>query len=332
MKKIFLFIIVLVMPFVYGQNIRFEGVVLDSEKAPLEMANVMAVNQTSKAMDAYAITTDKGKFVLNLKANASYVIKLSYIGMQNKEILVSTKSENMVQNITMESGGIELAGVEIVREMPVSIKGDTIVYNTDSFKTGEERKLEDVFKKLPGFEVSSDGQIQVEGKQVRKLFVDGKPFMEGDTKLGSKNIPSDAVDKVQVMRNFNEVSQMKGIENNNDDIAINIKLKKGKDKFWFGDISAGAANDRGYIVNPKLFYYSPKTSINTIVNLNNIGEVSLTSADFFRITGGARNTIGRNGTSLNLNRNFFGLSGGDNVAKMTDKFGALNLNHSFSKK
>lgn len=57
--------------------------------------------------------------------------------------------------------------------MPVSIKGDTIVYNTDSFKTGEERKLEDVFKKLPGFEVSSDGQIQVEGKQVKKLFVDG---------------------------------------------------------------------------------------------------------------------------------------------------------------
>ena len=90
------------------------------------------------------------------------------------------------------------------------------------------QKLEDVFKKLPGFEVSSDGQIQVEGKQVRKLFVDGKPFMEGDTKLGSKNIPSDAVDKVHVMRNFNEVSQLKGIENNNDDIAINIKLKKGK--------------------------------------------------------------------------------------------------------
>ena len=67
------------MPFVYGQNVRFEGIVLDSEKAPLEMANVMAVNQTSKAMDAYAITSDKGKFVLNLKSNTSYIVKLSYI-------------------------------------------------------------------------------------------------------------------------------------------------------------------------------------------------------------------------------------------------------------
>jgi len=332
MKKLLVCFALLLFATGYAQNVRFEGIVLDTGKAPLEMANVMAVNQTSKAMDAYAITSDKGKFILNLKANTLYTIKLSYIGMQNKEISVNTKSENIIQNITMESGGIELAGVEIVREMPVSIKGDTIVYNTDSFKTGEERKLEDVFKKLPGFEVSSDGQIQVEGKQVRKLFVDGKPFMEGDTKLGSKNIPSDAVDKVQVMRNFNEVSQMKGIENNNDDITINIKLKKGKDKFWFGDLSGGLANNKGYIFNPKLFYYSPKTSVNTIVNLNNIGEVSLTSADFFRITGGARNTIDRNGTSLNFNRNFFGLSGGDNVAKMTDKFGAINLNHSFSKK
>lgn len=332
MRKILVFIALIAVSISYAQNIKLEGLVQDKQNIPLEMANVMAVNQTTKAMDAYAITTDKGKFILNLKPNTTYVLKLSYLGMQNKEVTVATLTQNMVQNITMEAGGIELDGVEIVREMPVSIKGDTIVYNTDSFKTGEERKLEDVFKKLPGFEVTGDGQVQVEGKKVTKLFVDGKPFMEGDTKLGSKNIPSDAVDKVQVLRNFNEVSQMKGLENNNDDIAINIKLKKGKDKFWFGDVSGGLANDKGYIFNPKVFYYSPKTSINSIVNFNNIGEVSLTSADFFRINGGARNTIGRNGTSLTLNRNFFGLSGGDNVAKASDKFGTININHSVSKK
>lgn len=332
MRKILVFLALVLVSICNAQNIRMDGLVQDKANQPLEMANVMAVNQTTKAMDAYAITTDKGKFTLNLKANTNYVIKLSYLGMQNKEVTLTTGAENMLKNITMEAGGIELNGVEIVREMPVSIKGDTIVYNTDSFKTGEERKLEDVFKKLPGFEVMSDGQVQVEGKKVAKLFVDGKPFMEGDTKLGSKNIPSDAVDKVQVLRNFNEVSQMKGLENNNDDIALNIKLKKGKNKFWFGDVSGGLANDKGYIFNPKIFYYSPKTSINSIVNFNNIGEVSLTSSDFFRITGGARNTIGRNGTSLSLNRNFFGLSAGDNVAEASDKFGTLNINHSVSKK
>jgi len=149
----------------FAQNIRFEGVVLESGKAPLEMANIMAVNQATKGMDAYAITNDKGRFVLNLKANATYTIKLSYIGMQNKEITVTTKAENMTQNITMEPGGIQLDGVEIVREMPVSIKGDTIVYNADSFKSGTERKLEDVLKKLPGVEVNADGEVEVEGKK-----------------------------------------------------------------------------------------------------------------------------------------------------------------------
>ena len=332
MKNQYLFLFFFITSFSFAQSIKFEGLITDSKAAGLEMANVMAINKATKAMDAYAITNDKGKFLLNLKPNTAYNIKISYLGMQNKELEITTTSENSIKSIALEEGGIELDGVEIVREMPVSIKGDTIVYNTDSFKTGEERKLEDVFKKLPGFEVMADGQVQVEGKRVTKLFVNGKPFMEGDTKLGSKNIPSDAVDKVQVLRNFNEVSQMKGLENNNDDIALNIKLKKGKDKFWFGDLSAGLANDKGYIFNPKVFYYSPKTSINSIVNLNNIGEVSLTSADFFRINGGARNTIGRSGTSLNLNRNFFGLSGGDNVAKANDKFGTLNVNHSVSKK
>jgi hypothetical protein len=82
---------------------------------------------------------------LNLKPNSTYVIKLSYLECKIKETVV-TKAENMMQNITMESGGIELDGVEIVREMPVSIKGIPIVYNTDSFKTGEERKLEDVLR------------------------------------------------------------------------------------------------------------------------------------------------------------------------------------------
>jgi hypothetical protein len=146
MKKILVLIALVVVSISYAQNIRLEGTVQDKAKLSLEMANVMAVNQTTKAMDAYAITTDKGKFSLNLKTNTTYVIKLSYLGMQNKEVTVTTLAENMEQNITMESGGIELDGVEIVREMPVSIKGDTIVYNTDSFKTGEERKLEDVFK------------------------------------------------------------------------------------------------------------------------------------------------------------------------------------------
>jgi len=338
MKKFTLLFILLISFVSFSQNIRFEGIVLESGKSPLEMANIMAMNQTNKAMDAYAITNDKGKFYLNLKPNTTYTIKLSYIGMQNKEISISTKSENITQNISMEPGGIELEGVEIVREMPVSIKGDTIVYNADSFKTGTEKKLEDVLKKLPGVEVNADGEVEVEGKKVTKLMVEGKDFFDGDTKLGVKNIPADAIDKIQVLRNYNEIGQLKGLENNEENVAMNIKLKDGKKNFWFGDMTAGggpgekvnkAKLDR-YIVNPKVFYYNPKFSLNVISNFNNIGELPLTIQDYFKMTGGFRGMMKKGGSSFNVATNDLGISGlrNNRAKEIETKFGATNFSYS----
>lgn len=321
----------------FAQNIRLEGIVSEDGKAPLEMANIMAINQITKGMDAYAITNDKGKYALNLKANTLYTIKLSYVGMANKSVEFKTSTTNSINNFSMEAGGLELEGVEIVREMPVSIKGDTIIYNADSFKNGTERKLEDVIKKLPGMEVTADGGVEVEGKKVQKLLVDGKPFFDGDTKLGLKNIPADAIDKVQVLRNYNEISGLKGVENNQDDVAINIKLKKGKKNFWFGDVSAGIGvgnqSDR-HIINPKLFYYSPKYSINLLANFNNIGELPLTFQDYFKFTGGFRNMSRKGGSIFNVSDNNLGISLlRNNRAKEIDtKFGATNFSYNPSKK
>jgi len=335
--KIFLFLFsILFASYSFSQNIRFEGVILDNTKAPLEMANVMAMNQGTKAMDSYAITNDKGKFILNLKPNVTYSIKLSYLGMQNKEITITTQSQNIVQNITMETGGIELEGVEIVREMPVSIKGDTIVYNADSFKTGTERKLEDILKKLPGVEVNADGEIEVEGKKVTKLMVEGKDFFDGDTKLGVKNIPADAIDKIQVLRNYNENSILKGVENNQDNVAMNIKLKDGKKNFWFGDMTAGTGvghDDERYLVNPKLFYYSPKYSVNIISNFNNIGELPLTVQDYFKFTGGFRSMMAKGGSSFNVSSNDLGISllRNNRAKEIETQFGATNFAYNVNK-
>ncbi len=317
----------------FSQTIKVDGVISDPTSHPVEMANVMAVNQATKAMDAYSITNGSGKYSLNLKANSKYTIKISFLGLKSKEIEVVTTTENLNKNIKLEDGSIELDNVEIIREMPVSIKGDTIIYNADSFKTGTERKLEDIIKKLPGVEISDDGQIQVEGKVVSQMMVDGKKFFEGDTKLGSKNIPADAVDKIQVLRNFTDVSQLKGLENSSDDVAINIKLKKGKTKFWFGDVSAGTDFVDRYIVNPKIFYYSPKTSVNVISNFNNIGDVPFSNRDFYRLTGGSRNTMGRSGTSFNVSSNDLGISTqkDDRAQNIENKFGAFNVSQQMTK-
>jgi hypothetical protein len=336
MKKLPYLVLLLLTTVSFSQNIRFDGVILDSNKTPLEMANVMAMNSDAKTMDSYAITNDKGKFVLNLRPNTKYSIKISYLGMKNKEVAMATANQNMTQSIVMDSGGIELEGVEIVREMPVSIKGDTIVYNADSFKSGTERKLEDVLKKLPGVEVNADGEIEVEGKKVTKLMVEGKDFFDGDTKLGVKNIPADAIDKIQVLRNFNENSILKGVENNQDNVAMNIKLKSGKKNFWFGDMTAGIGVglvDSRYIINPKLFYYSPKYSINVISNFNNIGELPLTIQDYNKLTGGFRGMMSKGGSSFNITSNDLGISllRNNRAKEIETQFGAANFSYNVNK-
>ena len=317
----------------YSQSVKFDGFITDTKALPLEMANVMAVNQATKAVDAYCITNDKGRFQMALKPNATYAIKVSYIGYKALEITINTTTETINKILTLEEGTM-LDQVEIVREMPVSIKGDTIVYNADSFKSGTERKLEDVLKKLPGVEVNADGEIEVEGKKVSKLMVEGKDFFDGDTKLGVKNIPADAIDKIQVLRNYNENSILKGVENNQDNIAMNIKLKSGKKNFWFGDVNAGGGFDDKekfdrYVVNPKLFYYSPKYSINLISNFNNIGELPLTIQDYFKFTGGFRNMMSKGGSNFNVSSNDLGISLlRNNRAKAIDtKFGATNFSY-----
>jgi hypothetical protein len=217
--------------------------------------------------------------------------------------------------------------------MPVTIKGDTIVYNADSFKNGSERKLEDVLEKLPGVEINEDGQVEIEGKVVNKLMVNGKDFFDGDTKIATKNIPSNAVDKIQVLRNYSEVGQLSSVTNNKDNFALNIKLKEGKENFWFGSINSGggySAEDKElYLLQPKLFYYSPKVTFNFIGDINNIGEVVLTPRDLRNFGGGFRAPSRGSGTNIDLGSNSLGfLTNQNNALSVENILAASNFSWS----
>ena len=325
-----IFIMLLCAASITFAQVRVEGVVKDSIGSSLELANVIAINKETKAMASYAITNDKGKFKLDLEKNNTYTVQVSYIGMETLSEEITTQETNIAKDFTLKTD-TALAAVELTYEMPVTISGDTLVYNADSFKDGTERKLEDVLKKLPGVEINEDGQIEVEGKVVNKLMVDGKDFFDGDSKLATKNIPSNAVDKVQVLRNYSEVGQLRGVTNNQDNVAINIKLKEGKKSFWFGDITAGAGSSPDkelYLVQPKLFYYSPKYSVNIIGDMNNTGEVALTNRDLRNFGGGFRRPSQSSGTSINLGDN--GLRGLTNIAdaqEVDTKLGAANFSY-----
>ena len=314
----------------HGQ-VRLEGVVRDSLENPLELANVIAIDQETGGMESYGITNAEGRFRLELGENGTYEIQISYVGMKTLKETLSVQAEDISREFTLTSENA-LDEVELVYTMPVTVNGDTLVYNADSFNTGTERKLEDVLENLPGVEINEDGQIEVEGKVVNKLMVNGKDFFDGDTKLATKNIPSKAVDKIQVLRNYSEVGQLSGVTNNQDNVAMNIKLKEGKENFWFGNITAGAgaSPDKAlYLAQPKLFYYSPKYSLNFIGDLNNTGEVALTRRDIRNFGGGFRAPSRSSGTNINLGDNSLNfLTTEANALEIENKLGSANFSYS----
>ncbi|MBE0423075.1 MAG: carboxypeptidase-like regulatory domain-containing protein [Lutibacter sp.] len=330
MKKFTTFLITILFPvIIFSQSVKLEGIVKDKSDKLLEMANVIAFKKGTNILQSYSITDSKGNYRLSLNQNEEYTLKVSYLGFNTKsvEISVGKSAADMSENIVLEESNESLNEVQITYEMPVKIVGDTIVYNADSFTSGKEKKLGDVLKKLPGIDIDDNGEVEVEGKKVQKVLVEGKEFFDGDSKLATQNIPASAIDKVQVLKNYNEVSGMRGVTNNEDNIVINIKLKQGKKRFWFGEVNAGAGDNEKYAAKPKLFYYSPEKSINLLADFNNIGEAPFTMRDYFRFTGGLRSGMGGSGTSFNVSSGGLGFLTAQNnrAQEITSKFGALNF-------
>ena len=329
-KNIFIFFLLLSLTS-YGQ-VKLEGIVKDSLKAPLESASLVAIDQKTNNLESYVLTDINGKYKLNLKNNSNYKIQVSFIGLRTINENLDTKEADILKDFVLRS---DIALDEVIVKMPVVVRGDTLIYDADSFKNGSERKLEDIIDKLPGVEINESGQIEVEGKVVNKLMVNGKDFFDGDTKIGTKNIPSSAVDKIQVLRNYAEVGQLSGVRNNQNNFAINIKLKQGKESFWFGNVTAGAGDspdEKLYLVQPKLFYYNPKYSINFISDLNNIGEVALSRRDIRGFGGGFNAPSRQSGTSINLGDNSLNfLTNQRNALKIENKLATMNFSYSPNK-
>ncbi len=269
----------------FSQEREIKGQVRDSLKQPVVFANLMA--ETINAPDippVFAMSGEDGSYKIRLLKKISYQITVLSMGYEKYVFRVDSLSGDLEKNIVLKEAKNQLDEVVITADMPVKVTQDSIVYKTDRFKTGEERKLKDVLKKLPGVEVSKTGQVTVMGKKVSKVLVEGKEFFGGGTKLAVENIPADAVDKVTAVDDYHSISFMQGLTDEQK-MIINIKLKEGKKRFVFGDIYAGAGDDEKYSGKANLFYYSPKTNLSYIGNINNTGEASMDISDFMRFEG-----------------------------------------------
>ncbi|CAM1334473.1 carboxypeptidase-like regulatory domain-containing protein [Tenacibaculum aestuariivivum] len=329
LKKVLLILLVIASIFTLNaQNIVLKGIVKDSLQSPLSYTNIIAKPTDVSKNISFAITDEQGRYRLKLVKNKTYTIDISYVGYE-KIAFEITPTENTLKNFILKEAKNRLD--EVIIELPIIVKQDTIIYNTDKFVNGSERKLQNILKKLPGVEVDKNGGVTVQGKKVTKLLVDGKAFFGGGTKLGVQNIPADAVNKVEVIDNYNEVSFLKGFTDS-DKMAMNIQLKEDKKNFIFGDVEAGTGvgYESSYKANANLFYYSPKTNVNFIGNTNNIGEKTFTFDDYMNFQGGVNAVFNSN----------FNWKGGDlsqflenkDVLKSTQRFAALNITKTVASK
>ena len=323
-KYLVLILVMSISVALQAQTITLQGKVSDSLQQPLQYANILAVPVADNIDVTFAITNQDGNYKLQLEKNQTYTVTTSYLGfLPNVEDVNLDKDTS--NNIILKENLDQLDEVTITYTPPMVVKKDTIVYLTDKFVTGEERKLKDVLKKLPGVDVDRSGNVTVNGTKVTKVLVENKTFFTGDSKLAVNNIPADAVDKVEVLDNYNDVAMLKGLQDS-DDMALNIKLKEDKKKFMFGDIEAGAGIKDRYVVHPSIFYYSPKTNVNVIGDLNNTGVKSFTIKDYLEFEGGVGKLLSDAGNYFKLYRSDFAqFLDNQDYKSSTNQFGAFNI-------
>ena len=306
MKKIFNLIFALFFPILFIQaqtssgNGMITGKLIDKEtKQPVAMANIRVLQQKDSAFVNGQASRNDGSFSIPVKYGA-YIVHISFLGYKDiyKNVQV-TSSRPIVQLDTLyfEQTDITLSEIVIVERAPeIKVKGDTLEFNAGSFKVTESAVVEDLLKKMPGVEIDKDGKITVNGREIKKILIDGEEFFSNDPKVASKNLPAKMVEKVQVLDKKSEMAEMTGFDDSDEETVINLIIKQGMKEGLMGNAFAGYGSKDRYEGNAMVNYMKNKnqyTFIGGLNNTNNAGFTDLASSMFGNIGGrGLRGMFG----------------------------------------
>ncbi|MCR6720192.1 MAG: TonB dependent receptor [Chitinophagaceae bacterium] len=225
-----------------------KGLVYDTlAKRPVQDATVTLLSRRDSSLVSFSMTDNAGRFSISNIPSGDYRLLITHVAYHNNALYFSVNDSiknHDLGNIVANDRTKVLEEVIVKNEAPpVTLVGDTIQYNAGSFKTPPNASVEQLLKKLPGVQVDREGNIKAQGESVKKVLVDGKEFFGTDPKMATKNLPADAIDKVQVYDRKSDQSQLTGFDDGNSEKTINLKLKEDKKKGSFGKIMAGAGTD-----------------------------------------------------------------------------------------
>ncbi|MDR2809207.1 MAG: outer membrane beta-barrel protein [Tannerellaceae bacterium] len=304
-------------------SVEVKGIVLEEgTKVPVEQATIRLLNVTDSTLINGVVTSRNGAFSIKEIGAGTYLLAVSFVGFEPYyQPLQITGRTNPVDvgEIELGVGAFELGEAVVIGKAPeVVVRNDTIEYNADSYKVTEGSVLEDLLKKMPGVEVSSEGSITVNGKQVKKIMVDGKEFFSDDPNVASKNLPADMIEKLQVVDRKSDMTRMTGFDDGEEETIINLTVKPGMKQGWFGNAFAGYGSKDRYEGNAMVNRFINNDQITLmggLNNTNNMGFSDLASTMFqgggggaggFRFMGGGSGITSSGNTGLNFGKDIAG--------------------------
>lgn len=279
------------------------GTVADKQGEPLVGATVRLLKPDSTRVGATIADAD-GRFAITNVSNGRYILLAEYVGSTPQARDVTVKDADIrVKKMLLEESATTLkeAVVEGIRT-PMKVMQDTVEFAADTYKTQPNAVVEDLLKRLPGVEVSSDGKITANGKEVSKILVDGKEFFSDDPKVASKNLPVNMVDKLQVVDRKSDLARLTGVDDGEDETVINLTVKKGMKNGWFGQAEAGAGTDSRYMGAFTVNRFWNDNQMTLLGAINNINEMGFSDGGSrFRRFGGSNGITTSRSLGINFN-------------------------------
>ncbi len=227
------------------------GFVKDSEDGEaLVRATIQIMSEDTTKMIAGGVTNTLGGYTIKNVEEGTYIVKISYLGYHNFTRKITVRNAETIHNVgttLLIPNTILIEGAVVEAALPqMEVKEDTLIFNADAFKVPEGSVLEDLVKKLPGAEVSSDGTIKINGKTISRILVNGKEFFSNDKDMAMKNIPTEIVDKIKTYDRASDQERLTGIQDGNEETVIDLTVKKGMNKGWFGNFDLGYGTEDQY--------------------------------------------------------------------------------------
>ncbi|WP_425077268.1 outer membrane beta-barrel protein [Psychroserpens sp. S379A] len=314
-KLIFLLTLFLTVFSVFSQSQTFkiQGKLLsESDQLPLESATIYLERVKDSSLVTYTISDKEGGFKIEDKTyDKSLNLTISYIGFQpfTKEIQIDKALINLgVIKLRVSN---QLDEVVIKSRVPITIKKDTLEFNVKSFKTKKDANVEDLLKQLPGVEVDEQGKITVNGKEVNKILVNGKPFFGNDPTITTRNLTKDIIEKIQVVDTKTKSEALTGEKGSQENKTINLTIKEENNKGVFGRLSAGAGTDERYEFAGMLNRFNNDRRMSVLVGGNNINSPGFSFGEISKMFGRSGSSSFSSNGSFSIDGRSFG--GGEGI-------------------